>query len=141
MLGAAHQGELFTAISLYSLLWLLLGQGLVAATVSQVAAATARGIPEKAAAWLALLAKGYLAIGCVLVPLGYVALPWLAAAIGGGREVAQWAWWLCTIAAATNTANVMITGANADRCRNAHRPAAASRRKPSGSSGPTNRIG
>jgi O-antigen/teichoic acid export membrane protein len=95
LLGAAHQGELFTAIALYSLLWLLLGQGVVAATVSQVAAASARGMSEKAAAWLALLAKAHLSIGVVLVPLGYLVLPWLATAIGGNENDARWAWWLC----------------------------------------------
>jgi O-antigen/teichoic acid export membrane protein len=95
LLGEKQQGELFIAISLYSLLWLLLGQGPVAATISQVAAANARGLPEKGAAWLAFLAKAYVAIGILLVPLGYFALPYLALVFHGGEDVARWAWWLC----------------------------------------------
>lgn len=95
LLGERQQGELFVAIGLYSLLWLLLGQGVVAATVSQVAAASARGLPEKGAAWLAFLAKAYVAIGCVLVPLGYFALPWLAKVFESSGDVTRWALWLC----------------------------------------------
>jgi O-antigen/teichoic acid export membrane protein len=95
LLGENQQGELFVAIGLYSLLWLLMGQGVVAATVSQVAAASARGMPEKTAAWLAFLAKAYVAIGCVLLPLGYFALPWLARVFGSGGDITRWALWMC----------------------------------------------
>jgi O-antigen/teichoic acid export membrane protein len=95
LLGAAKQGALIFSISLYSLLWFLMNQGVVSATVSQVAAANARGIPEKAGAWLAFLAKAYIAIGLVLAAAGWFFLPSLAKALNSDPETATWAWWLC----------------------------------------------
>jgi O-antigen/teichoic acid export membrane protein len=99
VLGAREQGQYYLAVVLYSLLWFLLNQGVVGATVSQVAAATARGNQAKAAAWLAFLAKAYVAIGIVLVGLGWILLPWIAGFVAPddpvlARDTARWAWWL-----------------------------------------------
>src|SRR5262245_41081071 len=78
VLGAHEQGQYYVAIVLYSVLWMGLNPGLVAATVTQVAAARARGLHDKAEAWLAFLAKAQLLLGLALVVLGLVALPWIA---------------------------------------------------------------
>ena len=96
LLGAREQGRYYVALSLYALLWFLINQGPISATVSQVAAARARGLEDKIAPWLAFLAKAYLVIGAVLIALGWVALPALARLfdVGGPDEVATWAWWL-----------------------------------------------
>lgn len=99
VLGAREQGQYYVAVTLYSLLWFLLNQGVVGATVSQVAAASARGLREKAAAWLAFLAKAYLAIGAFLVVLGWFLLPKIAALVSPSdaetaRATARWAFWL-----------------------------------------------
>jgi len=94
LLGPREQGRYYVAIALYSLLWLLMNQGFVGATVSQVAAANARGLAEKVAAWLAYLGKAYLALGCVLAPLGFLALPHAARLFGAGEEPGTWAFWL-----------------------------------------------
>lgn len=99
VLGARVQGQYYVAVTLYSLLWFLLNQGVVNATVSQVAAASARGLRDKAAAWLAFLAKAYLAIGAVLVVLGVLLLPWIAGLVEPDEpdvaaSMARWAMWL-----------------------------------------------
>lgn len=99
VLGAREQGQYYVAVVLYSLLTLLLGQGVLGATVSQVAAANARGAHDKAAAWLAFLGKAYLAIGVVLITFGLVALPAIARLASpddpaAARDMARWALWL-----------------------------------------------
>ncbi|MBL8857745.1 MAG: lipopolysaccharide biosynthesis protein [Planctomycetes bacterium] len=94
-LGAETQGQFYVAVSLYSLLWFLVNQGLLQATVAQVAAANARGQPEKVAAWLAWLLKSNIAFGVVLCAVGFLALPWVATHwLGSSSEVGQWAAWL-----------------------------------------------
>jgi len=94
LLGPREQGRYYVAIALYSLLWLLMNQGFVGATVSQVAAANARGLSEKVAAWLAYLGKAYVALGLVLAPLGFLLLPHAAHLFGAGEEPGLWAFWL-----------------------------------------------
>jgi O-antigen/teichoic acid export membrane protein len=95
LLGARQQGRYYVAISLYSLLWFLMNQGFVGATGSQVAAANARGLPLKVAAWLAFLAKAYLALGVVVVALGGLLLPRLAADVFHEPDgPGLWAFWL-----------------------------------------------
>lgn len=95
LLGAENQGRFYVAISLYSLLWFLVNQGLLQATVAQVAAANARGQGEKVAAWLAWLLKSNLLFGAVLCAIGFVTLPWVATHwLGTSSEVGTWAAWL-----------------------------------------------
>jgi len=95
LLGPREQGRYYLAISLYSLLWFLMNQGFVGATVSQVAAANARGLAPKVAAWLGYLAKVYVLLGIVLVAVGYVLLPWLAVQVfHAPAESVRWAQWL-----------------------------------------------
>jgi O-antigen/teichoic acid export membrane protein len=95
LLGPREQGRYYLAISLYSLLWLMMNQGFVGATVSQVAAANARGLSRKIAGWLAYLAKAYVALGIVLVALGPFFLPWIAVRVfHAPPDSARWAQWL-----------------------------------------------
>jgi len=94
VLGAAEQGRYYVALALYALLWFLLNQGPISATVSQVAAARARGLEEKVAPWLAFLAKAYLAIGAILFGLGWVVLPLLGRLFDADPASVEWAWWL-----------------------------------------------
>lgn len=95
LLGPREQGRYYLAIALYTLLWMLMNQGFVGATVSQVAAANARGQLPKAAGWLAYLAKVYILLGFVLFTIGYFLLPWLAVRIFHAQvETARWALWL-----------------------------------------------
>ena len=99
VLGAREQGQYYVAVTLYSLLWFLLNQGVTGATVSQVAAASARGLRDKAAEWLAFLGKAYVAIGIVLVALGWLLLPWISSIVTpddpvAARDTARWAFWL-----------------------------------------------
>lgn len=100
VLGASAQGQYYVAITLYSLLWFLLNPGVVAATVTQVAAANARGLHDKAAAWLAFLAKAQLALGLALVVLGVVLLPWIVRVVepddaAAARFYTQWGLVMC----------------------------------------------
>jgi O-antigen/teichoic acid export membrane protein len=95
LLGPREQGRYYLAISLYALLWLMMNQGFVGATVSQVAAANARGLSRKIAAWLAYLAKAYVVLGVVLVTLGALLLSRIAVEVfHAPPESARWALWL-----------------------------------------------
>ncbi|MFN0244873.1 MAG: lipopolysaccharide biosynthesis protein [Planctomycetota bacterium] len=94
VLGAHEQGQFYVAIALYSLWFLLLNQGLSAATVAQVAAANARGIRFKVAAWLAFLCKGYLLLALIVIAVGYLVLPLLGALFRASPQTSQWAFWL-----------------------------------------------
>jgi len=71
-----------------------MNQGFVGATVSQVAAANARGLSEKVAAWLAYLGKAYLVLGLVLSLLGFLLLRRASTWFGAGSEPGLWAAWL-----------------------------------------------
>jgi O-antigen/teichoic acid export membrane protein len=95
LLGPKEQGRYYLSISLYSLLWLIMNQGFVGATVSQVASANARGLAPKIAAWLGYLAKAYAVLGVVLVGLGFLLLPSLAGALFHAPPASvRWAMWL-----------------------------------------------
>lgn len=78
LLGAKLQGEFFVAYSLYGLLWFVVNLGLYQVTISQVAAATARGQRGKAMGWLAFLIKAYAVIGVAVGLVGFLVLPTFA---------------------------------------------------------------
>ncbi len=95
LLGAKLQGEFFVAFSLYGSLWFLVNLGLYQVTISQVAAATARGQRGKAMGWLAFLIKAYATIGIVVGVIGFLALPALAEHVLHARvEIGWWAAYL-----------------------------------------------
>jgi O-antigen/teichoic acid export membrane protein len=95
LLGAEVQGKFYVATSLYSLLWFLVNQGLMQATVSQVAAANSRGQTEKVAGWTAWLTKASVVFGVMLALLGFVVLPFVASAVlDTDREIGWWAAWM-----------------------------------------------
>ncbi len=92
LLGPKSQGQFYVAVSLYSLLWFLVNQGLLQATVAQVAAANARGQRGKVAAWLAWLLKSNLVFGVVLCAIGFLVLPFVARHwLSSEAEVGTWA--------------------------------------------------
>jgi O-antigen/teichoic acid export membrane protein len=95
LLGARVQGQYYVALSLYALLFFVLNQGVHGATVSQVAAASARGLSDKVAAWLGFLLKAYALVGLCLLALGLLVLPWFATrVVHADAETARWAFWL-----------------------------------------------
>jgi O-antigen/teichoic acid export membrane protein len=95
LLGARAQGQYYVALSLYALLFFVLNQGVSGATVSQVAAASARGLDAKVAAWLGYLLKAYVLVGIALLCLGLFVLPWFATrVVHADPETARWAFWL-----------------------------------------------
>ncbi len=92
LLGAGAQGQFFTALALYGLVFMLLGTGVVQATVTQLAASIARGQHEKAAAWLAFLIKSYALAGILLPIGGYYLLPWLGELLTNTPNIGFYAW-------------------------------------------------
>lgn len=101
LLGANGQGLFAVAVMLQALFYNLVNVGVVQATVSQLAAASARGLRDKVADWLAFLMKTYFVVSAVLIGAGAWVLPWLAetwyaAELGSAeaRELGTWAWWL-----------------------------------------------
>ena len=95
LLGAQGQGLLVTAIALQGGLHFLVNTGVVPATVSQIAAAAARGNAEKTAGWIAFVAKAILVFGLAILLVGWFFLPWAAERWFGSRETGWWAWILC----------------------------------------------
>jgi len=104
LLGAEGQGLYVSAIALQALAYFLVTVGVTQATVSQVAAAGARGNRIKTAGWIAFMAKTMLLFGLGILALGYFVLPAVGeliydtfdtGAAGHGREIGQWAWLLC----------------------------------------------
>ncbi len=102
LLGAHLQGIYFVTIAFFSFFFFTTSLGVLPATVSQVAAASARGLTEKVAQWLAFLLKAHLLLAAVLVGLGWFVLPAVAELVYGTselpvapRQVGIWAWWLC----------------------------------------------
>lgn len=104
LLGARGQGLFVSAIALQALFYFLINMGVVQATVSQLAAAVARGNEEKIAGWIAFMAKTILIIGTGIVVLGYFVLPYVGHWIydvyetgpgGQGAQIGRWAWFLC----------------------------------------------
>ncbi len=96
VLGAREQGNYFAAIALFSLVSLVLSSGIGAATVSQVAAAHARGNEDKAAGWLAFQVKASFFIGVGTCIAGYWLFPYIAGLdfMGGNERIGVLAWWI-----------------------------------------------
>lgn len=94
LLGAAGQGAFNVALMLQALVFFVVSVGLVPATVSQVAAASARGLEDKVAQWLAFLLKGVFLFSLAMVAVGAVALPWVGESWYEDRTLGVWAWWL-----------------------------------------------
>ena len=94
-LGAVGQGRFAVAVVLQGLLYNLINVGSVQATVSQLAAASARGLTDKVSSWMAYLAKFYLLFNGILIALGWLCLPALAEWWYADRELGVLAAWLC----------------------------------------------
>jgi O-antigen/teichoic acid export membrane protein len=101
LLGAHGMGLFVVAVMLQALFYNLINVGVVQTTVSQVAAASARDLDEKVAAWLAFLVKTYLVFSSILIGTGWFVLPrlsewWFSSELGraGAHEVGVWGWWL-----------------------------------------------
>lgn len=101
LLGAHGQGVFSVAVMLQALFYNLVNVGVVQATVSQVAAASARDMHEKVAGWLAFLVKTYLVFSAVLIGTGWLVLPrlstwWYSSQLGieEAHDLGVWAWWL-----------------------------------------------
>jgi O-antigen/teichoic acid export membrane protein len=94
LLGDTELGRYYSAISLFSLGFLLLSQGLVHATVGQLAMALGRGDTAKAAGWIAFLVKGYVLLGLVVAIVGSFVFPLLGDLIAKDHELGVWASWL-----------------------------------------------
>ena len=86
LLGARGQGSFYVATALYSFVWFLVNLGLVSVAVSHVAAANARGLPLKAASWLAFLAKAHGVLALGTVGLSALCLPWAAEHLVGAER-------------------------------------------------------
>ncbi|HJO26490.1 MAG: hypothetical protein CMK00_02750 [Planctomycetes bacterium] len=96
LLGARGQGEFYVAMALYTALALILNQGVVAATVSQVAAAASRERWPKVTSWLAYLVKAYCLLGLAIAGLGYLTLPLIAEKVlASNPHIGIWAALLC----------------------------------------------
>lgn len=94
LIGDDEQGRYFTALSLYGFGFMMLGQGVVHASVSQLAQAIARDDADKAAGWIAFVAKSYALLGIVVAVGGYFLFPWLGDVIAHDHEIGVWAFWL-----------------------------------------------
>jgi O-antigen/teichoic acid export membrane protein len=100
LLGAHGQGMYFLAITLQAVVYNLVNIGVVAATTSQVAAASVRDSREKVAGWLAFLVKANVVFSAGVILLGYFVLPfvasWYSPELGAGEaaKLGRWAWYL-----------------------------------------------
>ena len=74
LLGSHGMGLFAVAVTLQVALYSIAHTGVVAATVSQVAAASARSLDEKVTIWLAFFAKVYLIFSAALVAVGWTFL-------------------------------------------------------------------
>ncbi len=75
LLGSKLQGEYYTAVAMYAGLALIVSVGILQGTVTQVAAAVARGLDEKVTAWLAFSMKASLLLGLLLPVIAWFVLP------------------------------------------------------------------
>lgn len=103
LLGSRGMGMFAIAVTLQTAFYSLGHTGLVAATVSQLAAAHARGLREKTTIWVAFFVKVYLVFSAVLIGAGWFAMPalsrwWYSSELGEeqAHELGLWAWWLTT---------------------------------------------
>lgn len=100
LLGAHGQGMYFLAITLQAVVYNLVNIGVVAATTSQVAAASVRDSREKVAGWLAFLVKANVIFSVGVIGLGYWALPFVAhwyspeLGVDEAANLGRWAWYL-----------------------------------------------
>ncbi len=99
VLGARDQGLWVVSLQLYAFAFFLINLGMVQVAITQVAAASARGLKDKVADWLAFVAKAYLLFGVFLVVSGWFVLPhvvdlWHAYNPTVDVRVARWAWML-----------------------------------------------
>ena len=100
LLGSHGQGMYFLAITLQAVVYNLVNVGVVAATTTQVAAASVRDSREKVAGWLAFLVKANVIFSVGVIALGYWLLPlaarWYTAELGPqeARNLGLWAWYL-----------------------------------------------
>lgn len=102
VLGSEGQGALGVAVMLQGLFYNLISVGVVQSTVGQVAAANARDMRGKVAAWMAFVAKVYVVTNGLLIAVGFFLLPWVGrqwfndegAGAGIGERLGWWAWWL-----------------------------------------------
>jgi O-antigen/teichoic acid export membrane protein len=100
LLGSHGQGLFFLAISLQAVVYNLVNVGIVAATTTQVAAASVRDSREKVAGWLAFLAKANVIFSLGVIALGWWLLPIAAnwydhqLAEGEAENLGRWAWYL-----------------------------------------------
>jgi O-antigen/teichoic acid export membrane protein len=101
LLSSHGQGQFVLAVMIQGLFYTLVHMGVVPATVSMVAASSARGMREKVATWMALLVKSYIVVSVILVGAGYFALPAVTVMALGEKigakeahEIGLWAWWL-----------------------------------------------
>jgi O-antigen/teichoic acid export membrane protein len=100
LLGSHGQGMYFLAIALQAVVYNLVNVGVVAATTTQVAAASVRDSREKVAGWLAFLAKANVIFSLGVIALGWWLLPvsarWFDHQLGAGESetLGRWAWYL-----------------------------------------------
>jgi O-antigen/teichoic acid export membrane protein len=100
LLGAHGQGMYFLAITLQAVVYNLVNIGVVAATTSQVAAASVRDHRDKVAGWLAFLVKANVIFSAGVIVIGWWALPfaarWYSPEIGPqeAANLGLWAWYL-----------------------------------------------
>jgi O-antigen/teichoic acid export membrane protein len=102
LLGAHGQGVFVAAVMLQGLFYNFVHMGVVPATVSMVAAASARDMRDKLTIWLGFLVKSYAMVSVIMVVGGYFLLPWVSelffARIGSqlsveeARRLGWWAW-------------------------------------------------
>lgn len=100
LLGSHGQGMYFLAIALQAVVYNLVNVGVVAATTTQVAAASVRDSREKVAGWLAFLAKSNVIFSVGVIALGWWLLPvsarWYDHQLGAqeAENLGLWAWYL-----------------------------------------------
>jgi O-antigen/teichoic acid export membrane protein len=101
LLGAHGMGLFAVAVALQAGFYSLGHTGLVAATVSQLAAASARDLREKSTLWLAFFCKAYLIFSALLIGAGWFAMPalsrwWYAEELGveDAHRLGLWTWGL-----------------------------------------------
>lgn len=100
LLGSHGQGMYFLAIALQAVAYNLVNIGVVAATTTQIAAASVRDGREKVAGWLAFLVKANVIFSVGLIVVGYWLLPlgarWYAPELGvdEAANLGRWAWYL-----------------------------------------------
>lgn len=100
LVGSHGQGMYFLAIALQGVVHNLVNVGVVAASTTQVAAASVRDSREKVAGWLAFLVKANVTFSLGVIVVGWWLLPisahWFDHQLGPGEAdtLGRWAWYL-----------------------------------------------